>query len=348
MEKTIYNINLSPQCPRLNAALLPELIERYLSDMARRVQAKTVTGYQFKLQYVLDWWREAGPQSDWLLGVDELADLGKHLESLTTQKGEPLGYHSRNDVLRRLRQVLRWAFERGYVPIDLSVDVPEARGEPPLHKPVELDALEAMLQTALTTSHPIRNQAIVATLAGTGIRCEECAALQTNQVTLYADGSGYISLTLTKNDKPRFAAVDEPTGRYLRAWLSVLGERSQWLFPSRIGSGYRPLSPSGIYKVVVDLAEAAGVRAQVCGPHDLRRMFATQWNRKLRGNGYGQLLQKQLGHASWATTEKYSLQDIGDVLEVMRQEAASPMAQLAERGGIHLNGEAWLGLSARE
>lgn len=327
----VHEIDLSPHTPRLNARLLSDLIELYLRDAGRKVQEKTVIGYRAKLRHVLEWWAAAGPACGWVLGADELAALNAHLTTIVSERGEPLGYNTRNDVMRRLRQCLRWAYEKRHVPVDLSDEVPAAHGTPPLRHPVELEALASLLAAARCGATAQRDVALIAMLAGTGVRCEECAALRVRDVTIYADGSGYAVLdTVVKLDRPRIVGIDTATGAYLRPWLDSLGDPSLPLFPSRNGGGRKALTPAGVYKLVVRLAEAAGVRDQVQGAHDLRRMFATLWLRRLPGAGYGELLQRQLGHKSFATTQRYSLQDVDQVLQVMRQEACSPMAQLAE------------------
>ena len=322
----LHDINLSPDAPALNARHLPDLIDLYLKDVSRRDQSKTARGYRAKLQFFLDWWKIEAAKRDYLLSVDDLRDFARHLEGL------PISYHTRNDALRRLRQVLRWAFHRNMIGVDLSLDVPSATGSPPAKTPVEVETLARLLAAASNTRQPLRDVALIATLAGTGVRCEEAAAMRLEDLTIYADGSGFISLHVAKNDKPRIVAFDAATGRHLRRWIDELPTTAGPLFPSRTGQGKKSLSPSGLYKLVVDLAVSAGVRDQVRGPHDLRRMFATLWSRRLRGESYGQLLQKQLGHASWATTQTYSLQDAGDVLDAMRACAVSPVAQVEAEG----------------
>lgn len=325
----VHEIDLTPAAPAMRAKRIGDLIDLYLAELVRRRQAKTAEGYRAKLSYFTNWWNAAGPACDWLLSADALADFARHLETLTTVQGKPLGFHTRNDALRRLRQVLHWAHKRGRVAVDLSSDVPEPSGSPPSKSPIELAALSALLDAAGRGDNPARDAAVVAVLAGTGVRCEEAAAMLVENVTLYADQSGFVRLTVTKFDKERIVAFDGATGEYICRWLDASPRESGPLFPSRTGRRTKPLSPSGMYKLVVSLAIAAGVRDVIRGPHDLRRMFATLWARRLRGESYGQLLQKQLGHASWATTSQYALQDYGDVLEVMRQAAVSPLAQLA-------------------
>lgn len=330
MNKNIYAIDLSFEAPRLYAIQLPELIERYLAAVACTCEPRTVGGYRTKLRHVINWWKTFGPQSDWMLGAEELAGLNDYLDTVQVRSGKMLSYSSRTDILGILAQCLRWARGRGYVPIDLSDEVPTARGMRPDRKVVELSVLDKMLSAARRGANSARDLAIVALLAGTGIRCEECAILRVRDVTLHPDNSGYVILRQAKFDKPRTVGIDSATGIQLRPWLDVFHDGDSPIFPSRNGKGRKALSSNGVYKVIVRLAEDAGVREQIRGPHDLRRMFATLWMRRLPGKGYGELLQRQLGHASFATTQRYSLQDVEQVIQVMRQEPASPMAQLAE------------------
>lgn len=321
---TTHDIDLNPQTPKLRGQRLPELADLYLADISRRNQAKTINGYRLKLRYFMTWWEDAGPAYNYEIGADQLAEFGRWLER------QPISYNTRKDALRRLAQMLKWGFRRKAIPFDLSLDVPAATGSPPAKMPIELETLSRLMAATERTEDPTRNAAIIAILAGTGARCEEAAAIRIEQITIYADGAGQIRLTVTKNDKERIVAFDAATGQHLRRWLDEQGTQAGPLFPSRTGGRGRPLTPSGLYKIVAELAQLAGVREQVRGPHDLRRMFATVWSRRMKGESYGQLLQQQLGHASWATTQLYSLQNSADVLQAMRSAAASPLAMLAE------------------
>lgn len=315
----IHEINLGSDSACLNGANLDRLMEAYLADRRRRVQEKTVAGYRFKLRPFLEWWAKHGPSCAYLLKEDDLADYETYLLTIADW-----AWSTRSDALRRLRQMFRWAHKRGHVAIDFSLYVPTTRGAPPAKNPVDLTALAAMLDACWKMGHPLRNRCVLAILAGTGLRREECASLRIESITIMADGAGYCQPEVTKNDKPRVVAFDSATGEYVQRWLDVLGKTTGPLFPSRKGGG--ALSPDGIYKVVMDAAKLAGVDMET---HDLRRMFATVWSKTLRGESYGQLLQKQLGHANYETTTLYSLQDVSDVLDVMRKSAVSPLALLS-------------------
>lgn len=316
----IHDIKFDSTAPGLNAERISELMDAYLIDRRRRTQAKTVSGYRFKLRPFVTWWQALGQKRNWILSADDLPEYEVYLVGLGWS------YNSCNDSLRRLKQMFRWAHQRGHIPIDFSMYVPKARGSAPVRHPVELASLAALLDACWKMSNPVRNRAIIAVLAGTGVRREECASLRIESITIMADGAGYIDPTTTKNDKPRLVAFDAPTGEFIHRWLDVLGKTEGPLFPSRKGGN--ALSPDGVYKVVMDAALLAGVDTDT---HDLRRMFATMWSKKLRGESYGQLLQKQLGHANYETTTVYSLQDITDVLDVLRKANVSPLAQLATK-----------------
>lgn len=276
----VHQIQFDVEAPSLNGEELGRLIEIYLAHQRKKSQATTVKGYRFKLRPFEDWWRTVGPTRAWVLCGDDLFEYEQYLRELGW------GYSSRFDALKRLRQVFKWAHQRGYMAIDFSLFVPKTQGGPPVKQPFSLDNLNALLTACWRTSNPVRNRCIIAILAGTGLRREECAALRVEDVTMFEDGAGYLSPQVTKNDKPRLVAFDGPTGTYIRQWVEIIGCKPGPLFPSRKGG--QALSPDGLYKVVLDTADLAGVDVET---HDLRRMFATVWTRKLRGEAYGQLLQ---------------------------------------------------------
>lgn len=313
----IHEIRFDVDSPSLRAEQLDKLVGAYLADCRRRVQPVTVKGYRFKLRAFVDWWLTVGPATDWILSANDLAEYEQWLLDLGW------GYGSRHDAVKRLRQMFRWAQRAGYVPVDFGVFVPKVRGSTPARLPLSLDALAAMLQACWRMAYPIRNRAIIAVLAGTALRREEAASIMIDDVVVHADGAGYIQPSVTKNDKARIVAFDAATGSYLSQWLDLLDMDSGPLFPSRKGG--KAISPGGLYKAVTDAARLAGVSVET---HDLRRLFATTWARALKGESYNRLLQVQMGHAEYATTVIYTLQQVDEVLDVLRSAPVSPIARL--------------------
>lgn len=316
----MHTITLEADRQRLDGRNLEDLIALYLTDVDRKSNPKTGIGYAGKLRYFVDWWRA---RKEKILDGDSLADFARHLEETRKENGDPLSYNTRRDALRRLGQCLRWAHQTGRIPVDLSGEVPRPRGHQPPRDPVDLGLVARMMEIAGLGAYAVRNRAIVAVLAGTGIRCSEAAGLCVDHLTAHADGAGYLQITQAKNDKPRIVAFDAATGAHLIAQADDAGGAGP-LFPGRKhGAG---LSASGIRKQIVRLSAEAG---HPIGPHDLRRLYATVWSRTLRGEAYGQLLQQQLGHEDWSTTAHYSLRGVDDTLEVIRRRSVTPLAILA-------------------
>jgi integrase/recombinase XerD len=321
-------INLETARPRLKADDLPALVTHYLNERSFHLDPLTIKGYRLYIDYFLVWWEVEGPKRDWMLDENTFGEYIQYLQGISAR----LGWHSRHTALRRLRQLLRWANQRGYISVDFAEFVPPLKGNAKPKLPVHLDVLRSLLEACKETNEPERNQAIIAVLAGTSVRSEECAALRVEDIVLYEDGSGLITLSVAKNDKLRTVAFDPDTATFLCEWIVMLPYDKGPLFPSRIdrNSGMPiPLTPHGIYRVVRKLADWGEVADQIQGPHDLRRMFATTWGRIAEGQG--SLLQKQMGHSSYATTLGYILQDPNDIREAITKKAVSPIAVLAKK-----------------
>lgn len=320
-------INLDIDRPRLHAVQFKALVEHYLKERARYLDPVTIKGYRLRLAYFLSWWDDEGPEREWALDEDAFGDYADHVKTLPR-----IAWWTRHDALRRLRQILRWSHRRNYVAIDFSEFVPSMPGNAPPKFPIDLSVLDGLFDACEETKEPERNRAIIAVLAGTGVRCEECAAMRVEKVLVYEDGSGLINLSVAKNDDLRAVAFDPDTGTILCEWIVMLPYTEGPLFPSRNGrnSGSPScITPSGQHKIfcrIIDLAEAKG---HIQGAHDLRRMFATTWARQLPEKM--QLLQREMGHKEFGTTLKYILNDASDIREAMSEKPVSPVAVLAAR-----------------
>lgn len=294
---------------------LDALIQLWIDDCHTRLPAKTVDGYADKIEHFRCWLAENGPELGWELRKRDIQTFAVSLETAG------LAFNTRKDVLRRLRACLRWAAETGRTEgVDYRSWVPKARGSVPVRVAAPILDLIKLMEAAGRGRYPARDRAILAVQLGAGLRRAEAAALNIEDVQLYADGSGTIIVREAKvvegRDRQwRVVAVDAPTGRHLRTWLDACGRTSGPLFPSMRGG--KRLTPQGIYKAVKALIDLAGLGDKLQGPHDLRRNFATYYSRQRRGEGHGQALSRQLGHASYRMTSQYNLQDAEDLRETM-------------------------------
>ena len=170
---------------------------------------------------------------------------------------------------------------------------------------------------------PIRNRAILAILIGTAVRRTECVNINIEHVRFTADGKGEIVIVSGKGKKPRIVIFDSIAGDYIATHIRYMQDAGFTTGPLFLGRNGR-LGAKGLYVVIKDCAARAGLSDQIQGPHDLRRLFATYWSRKQRGEGYTKPLSLQMGHTGEKMTLHYSKQDISDV----RATFTSPMEML--------------------
>ncbi len=176
--------------------------------------------------------------------------------------------------IRYLRAFWRWAFEEGLLAENFAEIIP-APGRHVRDDDVPTQQeFAAMIRACAETKYPLRNRAILMMLVDTGLRRGEIAAVRRDWIT-FEDGGAWFKLpgAHTKNGDARIVIMGATSARCLREYLDTRADDDPWLFHSdRHG---QPLGSYGIYRVVTDAAEAAGVAGVY--PHLLRAMFATFW-----------------------------------------------------------------------
>jgi len=319
---TVYDLDFGAPDVAVAGRDLARLVVLWLDEVRAGRTALTWESYRVQVGRVLRWWEAAGGDCDWLLSRSSLLELAHWLNA------QGLGWHAQNDALRRLRQVLRWAWQRGIVSVDASAWVPAPLGElPGLRRRVLLDDLAALLVAANQGAHGARDGALLALLIGTGLRRAEAAGLAIEDVSLDASGAGSLHVRQAKRVRGRglrgrMVAVDEWTGARLLPWLAVRPVRGPLWVRAVRGGGFAnaPLGIGGVGRVVRRAAAVAGVRAST---HDLRRAYATYNALQRRDDQVaGRLLMRQLGHAHMDMTAHYILDDVEDRQAVLR----SPLA----------------------
>jgi site-specific recombinase XerD len=162
----------------------------------------------------------------------------------------------------------------------------------------------------------LRNLALVDLLFATGLRVGEVSSL--NVQDFFMRESVY--RVKGKGGRDRLAVVvDEETVRVQRKYLEArarIETRSPALFLN--SSGMR-LTTQGIANVIARLREAAGIKRHVT-PHMLRHTVATL----LLRNGVDiRIVQEFLGHASIATTQRYTHVTKEHLIGVLRKRHPS-------------------------
>ena len=146
-----------------------------------------------------------------------------------------------------------------------------------------------------------RDRAICELLYATGIRVSECAGLTLDDLDL---AQGAIRV-LGKGGKERLVPVGRSAAAALTAWLALRATADrQPQTANRVFLNHRggPLTSRSVRRVVTRALAAAGL-AGAGSPHTFRHSFATH----LLDHGADlRVVQELLGHASVATTQRYT------------------------------------------
>lgn len=201
---------------------------------------------------------------------------------LVTTKGEPETKHA---YFRAIRAFFNFVCSRYEVPN------PMAKVEAPRCPEKVMPTLEAdQLLKLLEAARSERDHAVLTLFIDSGIRSSELATLRKDKVKQE-------TIVVKGKSGEREVAISEET----RLLLLDLATRTEgdYVFCGRKG----PLTRSGVYKIVRDCMEKAGLGGPKLGGHRIRHAFGTNF---LGGGGDIRHLQVLMGHRRIGTTQKYA------------------------------------------
>lgn len=197
------------------------------------------------------------------------------------------GPETRRSIYQTFRQFWRWAAERGLADGSAVELLPKVRAAEPKPRPVPDSVVAAALVVADTRVGLILRCAIDA-----GMRRGEIAQIHARD--LCEDLAGWSVLAHGKGARDRLIPLPDDLARDLAVACAIGGG---WAFPGRI-DGHLSADRVG------DLATAA--LPDVWTLHTLRHGFATRVH---EATGDLVAVQRLLGHASVATTQRYVATD---------------------------------------
>lgn len=235
-----------------------------------------------------------------------------------------LGY-ARSSIARRvaaIRTFFRWAKARGYVAADPAERLGHPKGGsrlPSVLRPAEAAALveapEEVLDPVPTEpeAFALRDRAVLELLYGSGLRVGEVATLQVASVDLARARVRVVG----KGDKTREVPLSDFAVEALTTYLQfarpfTAPEHSSGLFFNRKG---KSLSARDIRAMLERYREQVLPDRKV-SPHTLRHSYATHL---LEGGAGIRAVQELLGHASLATTQRYTHVSKSRLFEAYRQ-----------------------------
>ena len=291
---------LPPSQLRLVRAFADHLrLERHLST-------NTVVAYQRDLLELAGFLQRARSSLD----EADRAALRRFLAQQHT-----LGY-ARASIARRVGAIhtfYRWALAEGRVPLDPSSSLgsPKVVNRlPTVLRPSEAEALvEAPPvdethggsddEDTVARAIGLRDRAVLELLYGSGLRVSEVAGLTIDRVDLTR---GRV-LVMGKGSKEREVPMSDPAVEAVRRWVSegrdAMGSGSASLFFNRKG---RPIGQRDI-RALVEGYSGRLLPGRRVTPHTLRHSYATHL---LEGGADIRAVQELLGHATVATTQRYT------------------------------------------
>ena len=297
---------MDPDLPRNDDASLIEAFAAHLSQ-ERRLSVHTVEAYRRDVSELAVYLERAHRS----LATATLELLRRFLAQQTT-----LGY-ARTSIARRvgaIRTFYRWALRGGVVDRDPSALLGRPKAASRL--PTVLRASEAVELVEAPDAEPsgtrragrdplraaitLRDRAVLELMYGSGLRVGEVSGLTLERIDLGRERV----LVHGKGDKEREVPLSEFSSAALRAYLrdgrpTMASEASPALFFNR---RKRPMTSRDIRGMVEKYARRVMSGRRVT-PHTLRHSFATHL---LEGGADIRAVQELLGHASLATTQRYT------------------------------------------
>jgi len=214
---------------------------------------------------------------------------------------------SRSTLARRsasARTFTAWAHRTGRLPTDPGLRLLAPRPDTVVPATLAVDEAAAVLDVARTRADDgdpahLRDWAALELLYASGVRVSELVGVDVDDLDL----DQRLVRVLGKGGKERMVPFGVPAARALREWLAA---RPRLVVPTSphalfLGARGGRWDVRQVRAVVHELTALAGVRD--LAPHGLRHTAATHL---LDGGSDLRSVQEVLGHASLATTQRYT------------------------------------------
>jgi integrase/recombinase XerD len=274
---------------------------------------RTIESYAQNVGYYTEYLKD--------IGIENIAEADQRVISdyqsrlyLQNYKGKPLSASTRQLRLTCIRTFYRYLLKAGLAVYDptANMDLPKTQKHLPkgILSKKEIGTLLSIPN--LDTVRGIKDRAILEVLYSTGIRVTELCNLTLADVDLR---NGELRVNRGKGSKDRIIPLGEVACDFLELYLrearpKQVNSNQPLLFVNKKGRKY---SRSHIYVIIKRYGKKASIKAS---PHQLRHTCATHL---LKGKADIRHIQQILGHASIATTQKYTKVEITDLKRVMKR-----------------------------
>ena len=286
----------------LPAAGTATLVVRFLDYVRheRALSENTQAAYRRDLRDFREW---LGDRAAATLSV---RDLGDYFAALAKRGLARASIARQAATLRTFYSFLQLEGVVTQSPAELLTAAKRDDAIPCTLSPAQVDRLLAGPEAK--TPVGIRDRALLELLYATGCRASEVSAMRLSDVHLAES----FCTCRGKGDKERVVPLGRRAIAAVAAWIegprrafaTRAGSQPAWVILSSRGNR---LSRMRIWEVVREHAAGAGIPPDI-GPHTLRHSFATHL---VAGGVDLRHVQEMLGHASIATTQRYTHVDAG-------------------------------------
>ena len=248
--------------------------------------------------------RDVGHLKDYMeqqrLEADSLAQDHLH-EFMTLVHEIGISPRSQARMLSGIKSFFNFLRLEGYIEENPAEFIESPKLERELPDVLSVEEIDDMIAAIpIDKNESLRNQAIIETLYGSGLRVSELIDVRISRIDLKEK----LMIVEGKGSKERLVPISPVAAELIGKWLEQRGrmkvqpDGDDILFLNRRG---KPLTRVMIFHIIKELASLAGIKKNV-SPHTLRHSFATHL---LEGGANLRAIQEMLGHESIATTELY-------------------------------------------
>jgi site-specific recombinase XerD len=266
--------------------------------------ALTIKSYLSDLRHFAVWFTQTNGETFSPQGITLLDVRAYQAHMLTVSHFRPATINRR---FAALPKYCRWAKGQGFLKDDPTSEVKGVRQVKAA--PKALSSLE--LRRLLREAHKggvARDIALIETLANTGLRVGELAALTLDDAEI-SERKGMVTVRAGKGAKYRQVPLNADARRAISAYLHMRPQSAETcLF---LGQRDETLTPSAIWRVVRKYGQRAGLEIS---PHTLRHTFGT---RLVRSGIDLVTVAAMMGHESLDTTALYTQPTREDMAEAV-------------------------------
>ena len=264
-------------------------------EIERNLSANTLRAYESDLQQFIDFWENLPTQEKNLLSLRQTIE--RYLVSLHYKKID------KASIARKFSTFKSFSLFLKTCGIDLQLNLKRPRLDKKLPVYLSVDEMFHLLDNVqpeqLPTRHPSRDKTILELFYATGIRCSELVAIKLRDLDIE---NKQIRIK-GKGRKERIVIFGTKAQERLQQYLSqerAMPKSSDE--PLFLNYRYAAITPRSVQRIIEMFRQFLKIDRLIT-PHKIRHSFATHM---LNQGTDLRVVQELLGHATLASTEKYT------------------------------------------